>query len=1123
MAHATLTRVLQDVQRLAASQRCQGLGDGELLDVFLVRNDQAAFAALVERYGVMVLRVCRSMLPCPEDAEDAFQATFLVLARKASAIRKKESLAAWLHGVARRIALSARRTAARRRSHEAAREPRPEPGPSWEVAWREVQAILDEEIQRLPEKYRLPFLLCCLEGWSRAEAARRLGWKEGTLSSRLDRARKQLQARLARRGIALSAALGAAALLPKAAVAAVPASLLRAAQQIAALPTGAPASSAVPGKVVALADGLSKGVLGANLKLLAVALVGLGLLAGLGTLVGGPTAPPAQTHQRAAKPPSADHAGPAEQPRTDVHGDPLPPGALARMGTVRFRHGATVARVAFSADGQLASAAHDNSIRSWDAATGRERRRMHPAQGEYADATQVNTIAFSPDGRYLASGTSTRTWTVRLWDAKTGKEVGRFQDLRFDVTSVLFSPDGRQLIAGGRDKKVCVWDLAGTRPALLFDGHVDEIQALALSPDGATLACCGNGISLVELATGKLLWQTGRHRRQLEGQDEKVTCATFSPDGKHLVSGDYKGALRVWDTATGQRLRNLGSEQVVLFAVAFTPDGRFLASAGLTEAIHLWDTATWKKVRSLRGHRGGTHAVAFARDGKTLASGGRDQVVRLWSVESGKELPVPRGHQNAISSLAYSADGQTLATASVDQSLRLWEAATGKETRRVGSAEPPQWIMGGFRFVRFTPDRRHLIAAADTIRGWDLRTNGELARLAPKSQPFGPVALSADGKTLAAMDDGNQIIVWDLPTANAKARLSLPRAKTHAAVLALSADGKHLAAATSGYVAPDGRHLGEVTVWDLADGQRARPLKASAEFIGVSALALSPDGRLLVAAVQGLRIGDQTRAWDVATGKELPAFVGPTGSVWSLAFSPDGKTLATGAGEGDGTIRLWELATRQIRLTLRGQQGTIHDLAFSPDGRRLASAGKDTTALVWDVTGGQATGRPSARDLDTLWADLAGDAARAYRAICGLGAAPEQAVPFVQKHLRPVVLVPPEHLARLVAALDSNRFPAREEAARELEQLGESAEPGLRGALGKQASLEVRQRIERLLERLEKTKLREGRALEAIERMPGREAKALLRSLAEGVPEAQLTREARAALRRLENEEEPGR
>jgi RNA polymerase sigma factor (sigma-70 family) len=227
MASAPLGAVVRYLRTAGPANPEQDLTDAQLLERFVASRDEAAFTALVRRHGPMVLGVCRQVLRHPQDAEDAFQVTFLVLARHAATVRKREALAGWLHGVAYRTALQARRTAARRRHHETRAEAMSPKHPSSnDLAWQDVQSALQDEIRRLSPTYRAPFVLCCLEGRSRAEAAAELGLTDGTLSSRVARARKRLQARLARRGISLAVALGAIALTQEAR-AALPRPLLR--------------------------------------------------------------------------------------------------------------------------------------------------------------------------------------------------------------------------------------------------------------------------------------------------------------------------------------------------------------------------------------------------------------------------------------------------------------------------------------------------------------------------------------------------------------------------------------------------------------------------------------------------------------------------------------------------------------------------------------------------------------------------------------------------------------------------------------------------------------------------------------------------------------------------------
>src|SRR5262249_28481347 len=248
------------------------LSDRELLNRFLRDRDEAAVTALIERHGPMTLGICRRGLGCAPDAEDACQATFLVLGPKAPSVRKKESLANPLAGAAYHVATTLKRALARRRRREGAVARAPQQAATEDWSWREVQAVLDEELARLPERFRAPLVLCYLEGKTRDEAARQLRWTPGTLRGRLQRGRDLLRARLTRRGLALSAALAACHLGTGAAPAALSSTFVIATIK-AVMATGLgkeAAAGAIPARVAALSEGMVKTMFFRKLKIMAV-------------------------------------------------------------------------------------------------------------------------------------------------------------------------------------------------------------------------------------------------------------------------------------------------------------------------------------------------------------------------------------------------------------------------------------------------------------------------------------------------------------------------------------------------------------------------------------------------------------------------------------------------------------------------------------------------------------------------------------------------------------------------------------------------------------------------------------------------------------------------------------
>jgi dipeptidyl aminopeptidase/acylaminoacyl peptidase len=400
-----------------------------------------------------------------------------------------------------------------------------------------------------------------------------------------------------------------------------------------------------------------------------------------------------------------------------------------------------------------------------------------------------------------------------------------------------------------------------------------------------------------------------------------------------------------------------------------------------------------------------------------------------------------------------------------------------------------------------------------TAHFWDVETCKE-RRLVPLLSWDARLAIDPAGTTLALPDADDAIRLYDLATGKERGRLAGHKGLLR---LALSADGRRLASA-----GPE-----RIVLWEVATGKQLRAFN-SKEGPGhgwfAYSMALSPDGALL-AAQYGAKVG----VWETATGHEVVQLREEELTdeqkqqkhwLWGcLCFSPDGRTLATGA-TGEGHLRLWEVATGQERRRLEGHQGSVDAIAFSRDGRILVTGGGETAALVWDLRPAAPT--PLTADaLKGAWADLAStDAAKAYQAVQHLATAPGQGVPFLREALPPVPPADEKRIARLIADLDGDAFATREHATAELEKLGEAALLALRRALAGKPSAEQRRRCEELLRQHDDAtpggeRLRVLRAVEALEQAGTREARDVLRRLAGGAEGAQLTREARAALARL--------
>jgi RNA polymerase sigma factor (sigma-70 family) len=580
-----LAPLVYHIRRMAAAP--VHAADADLIDRFARLHDESAFTDLIRRHGLMVWRVCRRLLGDVHTAEDAFQATFLVLARRAGAIRRPAALAGWLYGVALRVAHKARSTGYRQR-RQTLMEDRDVAGPTDEPAaeanLRDLRRAVDEEVQRLPEVYRLPVILCCLEGHSQEEVACRLGWTAGSVKGRLERGRSRLHSRLQRRGVLPATALAAIG-AARDAIAAVPAGLAASTLKAVSLSLmgEAPPAAAV------LADGLCRTAPLTKLRNVLVLLLLAGMIsAGVATfkLWARPSDPPPPPGARSGSDSTVD-----EQPRA-LFQVPLPP--------------RTMMTVTLSADGKLlAVAPHDKTtVALWDVATGKE----HTLKG---NPFSVTALAFSPDGKTLATGTG--SWLpdsapgeIKLWDVASGKERATLGRLPKMILALAFAPDGKTLASASESVKL--WDTTTGKEAA--DVPVHHPNSVAFAPDGKTLAI-GSGVREDNTPGSVILWDTttGKQRTTLKGHVGMVCCVGFTPDGKTLASADSRGTLKLWDAGTAKERASIrppddahGSFWFQSFA--FTADSKSVVATMMLGwpreersalVLKVWDTANGKE------------------------------------------------------------------------------------------------------------------------------------------------------------------------------------------------------------------------------------------------------------------------------------------------------------------------------------------------------------------------------------------------------------------------------------------------------------------------------------------------------------------------------------------------
>jgi WD40 repeat protein len=470
----------------------------------------------------------------------------------------------------------------------------------------------------------------------------------------------------------------------------------------------------------------------------------------------------------------------------------------------------------------------------------------------------------------------------------------------------------------------------------LEEGHYEH--ALRLTAAGVLLA----GDPVFELVPE--LWASAvqtiwlcRARAILKGHSEKVTIASFSPDGGRIITVSHDQIPRLWDAASGAEIAVLNGQTVAshfgeaLMAVAgvitasFSPDGRRIVTTSYSRVARVWDAESGAEIAVLNGHMDMVRNASFSPDGRWIVTASHDQTGRLWDAESGKEIAVLNGHGGLVVSASFGPDGGMIVTASSDHTARLWDAESGAEIAVFGHTGPVE-------SASFSPDGRRIVTASDdhTVRLWNTESGEEIAGHSIRVQS---ALFSPNGRRVVSIlsDDGSAR-VWDAASGKELAVLNGPTGMSSAS---FSPDGRRIAT-------PSWDHT--VRLWDAESGAEVAALNGHTDT--VRSASFSRDGSRMVTASDDHTV----RLWDAENGAAIAVLKGHTDRVWRASFSPDGCRIVTASW--DRTARLWDAASGPELAALNGHTDIVRSASFSPDGRRTATASWDHTARLWDAESG---------------------------------------------------------------------------------------------------------------------------------------------------------------------------
>ena len=461
----------------------------------------------------------------------------------------------------------------------------------------------------------------------------------------------------------------------------------------------------------------------------------------------------------------------------------------------------------------------------------------------------------------------------------------------------------------------------------ILKGHTDNVNFASFSHDGRWIVSASDDrtVRVWDVQTGILL-------KTLEGHTDSIKSASFSPNDKWIVSASDDKTIRIWDVETGMQTGILLGHTASVRSAYFSPDGKRIVSASWDHTIRLWDVETAKLIKVIEGHTDVVWSASFSPDGKSIASTSSDNTVKIWDAQTGNLLNILEGHTSTVRSAIFSADCKKIVTVSDDHTVRIWDTQKAVV----------QQVLKGYTyhvyFASFSPNGKRIVTASydNIVRIYDAQTGLCLKHLIGHTDEVNSATFSSDCKLIASASIDNTVRIWD-----AQPELLVKTLEGHTSLLrsaSFSTDSKKIVSASFD---------DNIRVCDVQTGSLLRTLVGHTK--RVNSAAFSPDGKRIVSSSD-----DQTvRIWDAATGHQVGILKGHTNNVNSAFFSPDAKCIVSASS--DNSIRTWDVETGKQLYILEGHTFWVKSASFSPDGKRIVSASNDRTVRIWDAATGEQT------------------------------------------------------------------------------------------------------------------------------------------------------------------------